>query len=276
MNPSLDQALADYLSIRRALGFKLQRAESLVGQFIAYLHKRNIDTVTVADALAWATLPADTTPLWWSYRLSAVRGFAVYLHTLDDSAQVPPPGLLRCGPHRVTPYLYSEDDIGALLRAAGGVSHPVSALTYPTLIGLLAVTGMRVGEAIRLDRDDFDASRDGRLIVRDTKFGKTRQLPLHPSTVTALSAYLHARDALLPTPTTSALLVATRGGRLRYNTAHHSPAHRGHRSPRPARNPPAPHSRPPPQLCRGHPARWVCGRRRRGGPAPAVVDLSGP
>lgn len=217
MSARLEQALADYLATRRALGFKLDRAQKLIAQFIAYLDERGTEQVTIEDALAWAVLPADADPWWWALRLSAVRAFAAWLHTLDDTVQVPPPGLIRCGPRRATPYLYSDADIVALVDAAGALPRPLSAITYQTLIGLLAVTGMRVGEAIGLDRDDFDADHGGMATVREAKFAKTRQVPLHPSTVSALSGYLQARDHLLPAPTSTALLISTTGTRLSYN-----------------------------------------------------------
>src|SRR6266536_2601608 len=137
--------------------------------------------------------------------------------TPSTRVEVPPPGLLRAGPRRQTPYLYSQADIAALVDAAGTLPRPLGAATYQTLIGLLAVTGMRVGEAIRLDRDDLDADHDGLLTVRHSKFGKSRLVPLHPSTVAALHAYLQARDRLLPAPASPALLLSTAGTRLGYN-----------------------------------------------------------
>jgi integrase len=210
------QALADYLTIRRALGFRLERAEKLLGQFADYLDDQHAATVTVEHALAWAVLPADADPWWWVLRLSAVRGFATYLRTLDPATEVPPPGLIPCQHGRATPYLYSDADIAALLRAAGGISHRLPSATYQTLLGLLAVTGMRVGEAIGLDRADLDPD-NGLLVVREGKFGKSRLLPLHPTTVTALGDYLCARDKLLPDPPTPALLISERGNRLHYS-----------------------------------------------------------
>jgi integrase/recombinase XerD len=222
MSVDLDQALADYLSVRRALGFKLDRAEKLLTQFISYLGERHIDTVTTDHALAWAMLPADTATRWWAHRLSTVRMFASYLHALDPRVEVPAPGLIRCGPCRATPYLYSDTDIAALIHAAAALPHPLRAVTYQSLIGLLAVSGMRVGEAIGLDRDDLDADRGALLHVRGAKFGKTRLIPLHPSTLTALRTYLHTRDLLFPAPASPALLISTVGTRLRYNTVWHT------------------------------------------------------
>jgi integrase/recombinase XerD len=213
----LPQALADYLRIRRALGFKLDQAERLLAQFVAYLHDHNAEVPTIEDALAWARLPADATSRWWAHRLSTVRRFAAYLHALDPRVEVPPPGLIRRGPRRAIPYLYSAADIGALVDAAAMLPRPLGAATYQTLIGLLAVSGMRVGEAIRLDRDDLHADHDGLLTVRHSKFGKSRLVPLHPSTVTALRDYLQVRDELLPAPASPALLLSTTGTRLGYN-----------------------------------------------------------
>jgi integrase/recombinase XerD len=214
----LGQALADYLRVRRALGFKLDRAEHLLTQFVAYLHDHNVGTPTIEDALAWATLPAAANRRWWAHRLSMARGFAASLHARDPRVELVPPALIRSGPRQSIPYLYAPADITALVAAAGKLLRPLGAATYQTLIGLLAVTGMRVGEAIRLDRDDLDADHDGLLGVRDSKFGKSRLLPLHPTTVAALQAYLQIRDRLLLTPTSPALLLSTVGTRLGYNS----------------------------------------------------------
>ena len=129
-----------------------------------------------------------------------VRGFAVYLHALDPAHQVPPRGLMPATSRRtVVPYLYTDQEIAALMRAAGELSGPLRAATYQTLIRLLAVTGMRVGEAIGLDREDLD-EQTGVLTVRGAKFGKSRQLPLHPSAVVGLRDYLDLRDRLQPDP----------------------------------------------------------------------------
>ena len=111
----LREALTSYLSLRRGMGFKLDRDEKLLGQFITYLEQRGSGTVTVADALAWATLPAGASPGWLRMRITVVRGFAAYLATLDPSAEVPPASLLPGGSRRAVPYLYSAADITALV-----------------------------------------------------------------------------------------------------------------------------------------------------------------
>ena len=196
----LDDQLGDYLRIRRALGYKLARTEKLLAQFIAFLEERGERVITIENTLAWVTLPGGSDS-WRAFRLSAVRGFAAYLHALDDTHDVPPADLCPNRPARATPYPYSDQQIAALMAATVILRGRLRQATYRTLIGLLAVTGMRVGEAIRLDRDDVDLAH-GVLTVRDTKFGKSRELPVHPSTVKALRDYARERDRLCPEPTT--------------------------------------------------------------------------
>ncbi|MDQ3988865.1 MAG: tyrosine-type recombinase/integrase [Actinomycetota bacterium] len=214
MSP-LRRQLAEYLVIRRAMGFMMDRHEKLLGQFADHLAARDVSTLTTEHALAWAMSPSQGDPRWWAARLSVVRGFAVHLHALDPAHQVPPHGLIPHGPRRTVPYLYTGGEIAALVRAAGTLSFPMRAATYQTLVRLLAATGMRVGEAIRLDCADWDAEL-GVLTVRNTKFGKSRQLPLHPTATAGLQDYLRRREDLLPAPSTPALLLSTRGFRLRY------------------------------------------------------------
>ena len=211
----LREALAGYLDLRRGLGFKLGRDAKLLAQFIVYLEQREASTVTVADALAWATLPADASPGWLRMRITVVRGFAAYLATIDPSAEVPPASLLPGGAHRAVPYLYSAADIAALFGQAGRLKTPLRRATLTTLIGLMAVTGMRGGEVIALDDEDFDAGR-GLLLVRHAKLGKHRLLPLHPTTVTAVQDYRQLRDQRFPRPVSEALLVSSAGTRLLY------------------------------------------------------------
>jgi integrase/recombinase XerD len=213
--PPLATAVTDYLSLRRALGFRLERAERLLNQFVAYLTDRQIDVITTEVALTWACLPAGADPRWWDHRLATVRLFAAYLHTLDPRVQVPPAGLIRCRPSRATPYLYTEAEITALMTQAGRIRAPLRAATYQTLIGLLAATGMRVGEAIGLDRGDVDAAT-ATLTVRGAKFGSSRLIPVHPTVMAAIEGYLSRRDELLPAAASPALLVSRNGTRLRY------------------------------------------------------------
>ena len=211
----LRHALADYLSLRRALGYKLRRPEKLLQQFIDFLEAAGGETITTKQALAWACQPENGDSSWWAHRLSAVRAFARYLHSVDATAEVPPRDLLPWRPHRASPYLYSEEEIAALIKAASTLRSPLRVATYQTLIGLLAVTGMRIGEAIGLDRHDFDA-RHGVLIIGHAKFNKTRELPLHPTTVAALRRYLTCRDRQPSAARTPALFISTAGTRLLY------------------------------------------------------------
>ncbi len=211
--------LDNYLAIRRALGFKLERAELLLRDFIAYLDANGIDTITTDAAFAWASMPAKASTGWWGHRLSVVRAFARHLHAIDPAHEVPPPGLVPAKTHRATPYLYSEADIAALMAAARQLPSPLRAATFETLVGLLAVTGLRIGEALRLDRDDVDLVR-GVLRIRKTKFDKTRQVPLHPSTVKALADYARRRDRLCRRPRDASFFISTAGTRLLYCNAH--------------------------------------------------------
>jgi integrase/recombinase XerD len=212
----LDETLADYLTVRRALGYKLVRHGKLLAQFVAYLDEAGADTVTIEHALAWSAQPRGGDVSWWMTRLSVVRCFARWLHTIDPRAEVPPVDLL-IGPRirRVTPFLYTDAEIRALIDAAGILRGPLRTLTFRTLIGLLAVTGIRIGEAIRLDRGDLDLEL-GTLTIRDSKFGKSRELPLHSSTSRALRDYMARRDELFPVPSTPAVFISTAGTRLLY------------------------------------------------------------
>ena len=217
MSP-LRQALADYLAVRRSLGYKLAYPEKLLGQFITYLEETGAATVTTAAAVAWATLPAGA-PWWHAQRLSIVRAFATHLRTTDPAAEIPPAGLIPARARRATPYLYSAGEVTALMTAAASLRSPLRAATYQTLIGLLTVTGMRIGEAIRLDRSDFDPGA-GVLTIRDSKFGKSRLVPLHPTATAALSGYLRLRDQLHPGPGDPAVFISPAGTRLLYSNVH--------------------------------------------------------
>jgi len=214
---ALERSLDDYLRIRRALGYTLTDSGRLLADFVAFVDQAGSDTITTDLAVAWATLPRDTSPGWWARRLSAVRGFARYQLTIDAATEIPPIGILPGRNHRPTPFLYSEDDIVALLAAARTLSSPLKAATFETLLGLLASTGMRVGEAIRLDHTDIDLD-DGTVTVNDSKFGRSRVVPLHNSTVDALRAYADLRDRLCPHPNAPSFFVSTRAARLAHST----------------------------------------------------------
>jgi integrase/recombinase XerD len=214
----LSEAVAGYLATRRALGFRLEGAGRHLEQFAAFAEAAGAETVTTGLALQWATLPACGSRAWHAERLSAVRGFARWLHTIDPQAQIPPADLLPGRTRRATPYLYSETDVTALIDAAGRLNPPWKAVTMPTLIGLLFTTGVRLGEALSLDRGDLDPAA-GLLTIRQTKLRKPRQLPLHPSAVTALAGYAAGRDKLRPRSATVSFFVSTTGARLARTTA---------------------------------------------------------
>ena len=209
---SLHEALVDYLAMRRALGYKLEREGKLLPQFVDFVEDRGEQHLSTQAALAWATLPVSSA-VWWSARLRLVRGFATYMHAIDPENEVPATDLLPCASRRATPYLYDQEQISALLAVAGTLRTPQRIATIRTLIGLLAVTGMRIGEAVGLDQGDFDA-RTGCLVIRGAKFGKSRELALHPSTTAALRRYLHRADRPAPTPDASPLLITMVGTRL--------------------------------------------------------------
>jgi len=211
---SLRQALEDYLRLRRSLGYKLTQQGKLLSDFVAYVERLGSPFLTTAAALDFATQPVNAIRSTWAGRLSVVRHFAQYVRALDSRTEVPPPKLLPFRKRRLTPYLYSEADVRALMRAAQALRAPAfSRLMSTTLIGTLATTGMRVGEAIGLDRSDFD-KREGILSIREGKFGKSREVPLHPSTREALRAYEKERNRTLPRPRSSAFFLSRVGTRL--------------------------------------------------------------
>jgi len=208
---ALQDALAEYLAVRRALGFKLERIGLLLRQFVQYLDERGEQRITIRSAVAWAVLPGGSD--WLHYdRLAAVRGFANYLHAVDPSVEVPSVDLLRNGPPRRRPFLYTDEEILALMQSAESLKTTHRRATYQTLIGLLATTGMRIGEAIALDLGDFD--RELGVVVVRGKLAKLRELPLAPSTTGALQEYLQRRDRPPGRAGTRALFVGIRGTRL--------------------------------------------------------------
>jgi len=213
----LNQAVEDYLTTRRALGFKLERHGRLLPHLVGYLERAGAATVTTELALAWAT-QSEGHPDESAKRLSVARGFARYLQTLDSNAEVPAADLLARQQRRASPYLYSDADVVALMAATSTLRFPLRSATYRTLIGLLAVTGMRVGEAIGLVRDDLDWSHR-RLIIREGKFGASRELPLHPSTIDALEMYAQLRDQCWPQPR-SPFFISMAGTRLIHENVH--------------------------------------------------------
>lgn len=215
-------ALADhaeeYLRLRRALGHKLDDAHRLLPRFVAYLDAIGAGTVTVETALAWVRRPdADPASSVWMRRMTVARGFARHMAGVDPSTEIPPLGLVTFRQRRRRPFIYSNADVAALMaHARDTIPTPLRAATIETLIGLLAATGMRVGEAIRLERADLMWA-DAFIVVRDTKFGKSRLVPLDPSTIAALGVYAKQRDRLQPHPASPRFFVSTVGTALRHS-----------------------------------------------------------
>ena len=212
---SLNEHVDDYLRTRRALGFKLERHGQLLPQLVAYLEAAGERTVRSELAISWARLPHSAHPRHWAARLSIARGFAAYLQTIDPRAEVPRADVFAVRYQRPTPHLWSGEEILRLLAATRELHPPLKAASYEALFGLLAVTGMRVGEAIALQVDDVDL-HDGVVTIREqtAKLDRARLVPLHPTTVQALATYLEARQRLCPEPRASAFFLSSVGTAL--------------------------------------------------------------
>ena len=212
---ALQKALQDYLALRRGLGTQLRGPEFHLRRFVEFLDREGAEMITTEIALRWATAPGRASPATRAQRLGDVRRFAAWLSATDPRTEVPPQDLLPHRYRRKPPYIYSDEEIERVVREAARLASPAGlrAHTYATLFGLLSATGLRLGEALALDRDDIDL-RSGVLAVRRAKFGKSRFVPLHDSTCDALRRYARQRDRRLPRPTTSAFFVADRGSRV--------------------------------------------------------------
>ena len=192
-----DEHVADYLRLRRQLGFTLAWDEHLLDQFTKHLGAARIEQITVSDAITWCGLLPEgikTRPATRaSTRLTAVRGFAVYMHALDPVHEVPPRGMFARPVHRRTPYIYTHAEIFALVEAAGTLARGIRAKTYPVLFGLLAATGLRIGEVLALDRDEADL-KAGVLSISRGKSRDPRLVPLHETTTAVLGRYAACRE----------------------------------------------------------------------------------
>jgi integrase len=213
---ALHAALADYLQTRRALGTKLGWPESSLRQFVDFVEGQGKEFVTTEMAVRWAILSTGVQRATHARRLGIVRGFAVWLQVTDTRTQVPPHGLLPARQRRPLPHIYSDREIAELMGAAGRLRSAAGLrrVTFQTLIGLLASTGLRPGEALALNVADVDLG-GGIMAVRESKFGKSRFVPLEESARAALMAYAELRDAIRPCREVGAFLVTERGSRLR-------------------------------------------------------------
>ena len=210
----------DYLALRRAMGFKMEKHGILLDGLARHLETAGLTTVTVQAAAEWAMLPRDAHPNRWKQRLDAARGFARYLAASDPAAEVPPMGMLAARPNRHQPYIFTGPEIAALFEEAGRHRWHLPAVTYPALLGLIAATGIRVGEAVRLD--DADVGLDESMItIRDSKYGKSRRIPVDATVTAALRDYLGRRRSLRPAPKAPALFLSAYGTRL---ITHHANA----------------------------------------------------
>jgi integrase len=194
----LHQAVEDYIALRRSLGFKLREYGVCLHEFVSFLEESGATYITNKLAAEYAARRKEEKPVSWSRRLIVIRGFARYRIGDDPRTQIPPLGLLRFRSRRAKPYLYSQGEVRRLLKAARTMKtqYELQHHTYYCLFGLLAVTGLRLGEAIRLQPQDVDLST-GILTIRGAKFGKSRLVPLHQSTRTVLQDYVKRRDQLL-------------------------------------------------------------------------------
>lgn len=222
MNP-LEQALKDYISIRRSLGFQLRKHESLLRGFIAFLQAGGTSHITTTLVLRWATQPTQAEPACWAARLGIVRRFAIWYSAIEPRTEIPAAGLLPYRHRRKPPHIYSDEEIERILRRTQQLpsSKGLRARTFTTLFGLLVATGMRVNEVLGLDQTDVDLDL-GILHIQWTKFRKSRCVPVHPTTVAALREYAEARDRFFPAPPASAFFISERGRRIPLKTAEYT------------------------------------------------------
>jgi site-specific recombinase XerD len=204
--------------MRRSLGFTLRGEGRSLLEFADRLDETGQPTVTVAEAVAWASEPDGITAARKQRRLAIVRGFARYLAAFDPDCQVPPPGLLPGRAHRPTPYHYTHEEVAALVHAAGTIAAPLPAATMQALISLLAASGLRVGEALALNRDDIDAHAAA--VTVTGKNNQTRLIPLHPTTTQMLAGYAVLRDRLCNSPVSAGFFLTSTGRRVQHHGVH--------------------------------------------------------
>jgi integrase/recombinase XerD len=213
---SLRSDLDNYLQLRRRLGHDLADAARLLPRYLDFLEQSGQTTITVTNAVTWSQKPqARPGSSVRSRRMTAVRGFARYLSGIDPATEVPPLGLVPSRQRWRPPFIYTAEDIAMLLTAAAAMPSPLRSATYSTLFGLLTATGMRVGEALTLDQTDIDWNQ-GVLLIRQSKFGKSRNVPVSTSTLAALHRYSLLRNSFRPRPGNDSFFVSLTGRRLIY------------------------------------------------------------
>ena len=209
---ALREAMEQYLSLRRSLGFKLINAESTLRSFVAFAEREAASHVTIDLALRWVKLSTAKEPATLADRLNIVRRFAIWRSAADMHTEVPPKNLMPYRYHRKPPYIYSDEEIERLVGTARKLPSPkgLRGPTYATLFGLMAATGMRISEAVSLNRQDVDLE-ERVLSIRESKFRKSRLVPVHVTTRDALSGYAKNRDRVLPMLQNVAFFVSERG-----------------------------------------------------------------
>ncbi|MFG1305790.1 tyrosine-type recombinase/integrase [Xanthobacter autotrophicus] len=212
----LRTAIAEYLELRRALGFRLTKDEKLLEDFAVFMERRHATHTTAKLAAKWAQQPASTDANYHAGRLRAVRSFARYRILTDPRTKIPPTDLLPRQRSAFQPHIFTGDEIGRILAASlrpwGGATQ-FYCLCHYTIYGLLSVTGMRVSEALNLDVDDVDLV-SGVITIRNAKFGKSRFVPLHETTRAALEAYRARRDVHLAGRKVDAFFISVPGRRI--------------------------------------------------------------
>jgi integrase/recombinase XerD len=209
---ALSALAREYLAFRRRLGFEMDKPGFLVRGFARYCDNAGITLVTDQAVLDWVLLAQPVAPSCRWLRLNAARGFALYLHALDPSHQIPAPDLVPCRRDRPAPCIMTSDAVQALMETAGRLRPDLHAATFQTLTGLIAATGMRTCEAVRADDTDIDP--DQAAMTLHGKNGRDRRIPLHPTTLEALAGYQQLRGRLIPGYAGPSLLVNIRGRRL--------------------------------------------------------------
>jgi integrase len=195
MTTLLHERAEEYLRLRRALGFRLEHDGHLLPQFADYLQQHAAAAITAEHAITWAQLPQGVTPVTWTQRLTAVRGFAAWLRTIDPATEIPPRGVFPAQGRRPAPFIFTDDGIARMHAACGSLRPWFRSATYTALFGLVAVTGIRIGEALAIPVGGIDLDSG-----------------LHPTTVAALAEYEELRARKHPAATT--FFVSIRGTRL--------------------------------------------------------------
>ena len=216
---TLRQHLTEYVAARRILGTRLEETAHALGQFVSFLARKQARFITIPLALEWAQQSKDVQRATWARKLSKVRQFASWMSVIEPRHQIPPRRLLDVRHRRGKPHIYSDEEIGGLmieaakLKSAGGMKP----LNLRTVIGLLAATGLRPGEAAALEMGDVNLEV-GVLSVRESKFGKSREVPIHSSTVAALKSYARQREQIIRNPGAPFFFLSDRDTALNLHT----------------------------------------------------------